>query len=78
EKRQIYLAQSHIAEPTGERTLFSTDISWDEASSQTELDKVKSTVLGVQVATILGWALAIVGAVLLLICAWRFSRQRAQ
>lgn len=78
EKMQIYLAQSHIAEPTGERTLFSTDISWDEASSQAELNKVKNTVLGVQVATILGWALAIVGAVLLLICVWRYSRQRAQ
>ncbi|APT83530.1 porin PorA family protein [Corynebacterium ammoniagenes] len=76
EKLQIYLAQSQTEAPTGERTLFSADISWDEESTQAELDKVKNTVMAVQVATIVGWVLAIIGAVLLLACAWRFSRQR--
>lgn len=78
EKMQIYLAQSNIGEPTGERTLFSTDISWDAASTQAELDKVKNTVLAIQIVTIVGWALAIIGAVLLFVCAWRFGRQRAK
>src|SRR5699024_11915585 len=68
--------QSQTEAPTGERTLFSADISWDEESTQAELDEVKNTVMAVQVATIVGWVLAIIGAVLLLACAWRFSRQR--
>ena len=76
EKMQIYLAGTPQEEPTDDRTLFATDISWDEASTQAELDKVKNTVLAIQVVSIIGWALAIVGAVLLLVCAWRFSRQR--
>ena len=76
EKMQIYLAGTPQEEPTDDRTLFATDISWDEASTQAELDKVKNTVLAIQVVSIIGWVLAIVGAVLLLVCAWRFSRQR--
>src|SRR5699024_3973618 len=61
EKMQIYLAGTPQEEPTDERTLFATDISWDEASTQAELDKVKNTVLAIQVVSIIGWVLAIVG-----------------
>ena len=76
EKMHIYLAHSKQEEPDAGSTLFATEISWDQASTQAELDKVKNTVLAIKVVSIIGWALAIIGAVLLVFCAWRFSRQR--
>lgn len=74
---QVYLAQSPAGEPSEMRTLFAAEYSWDEESTQRAMDKVQNTVMAIRVAAVIGWALAIFGGILLLLCAWRFSRQRA-